>query len=140
MFSAAQCLMNSIDSNSSACYFQIVMKYFLIVYFIFVSVADPLVDGFVTDESSHHTSIETQVTNEISFPGVSISEASEQHSHNNCPKSCSDHSCHLGHCGFIIPSMSQITVFVNRVTYPELNQYIPMPHVFGLKRPPRTHA
>ncbi len=140
MADSARRIIKSIDSNSSACYFLIVMRYFLIAYFIFVSVADPFVDGFAVDEPSHNTSIETQDTDEISFLRIAITEASDQHSHNDCPKSCSDHSCHLGHCGFVIPSTSQATVFVNRVTYPELNQYIPMPHVFGLKRPPRTHA
>lgn len=116
------------------------MNLFLVIYFIFVSVADPMLDGFAKETSSHHEETKTEYVDKSNIADVSISDTNEQHSHNHCPKSCSDHSCHLGHCGFVIPKTSLVTVASHRISYPELDQSIPISHVFGLKRPPRNIA
>jgi len=82
------------------------MRIFLLVYFTFSILVDPWVDSKPNDIETHNeiqvTATQSQTASAEGRQALDIQQNQESHHHNDCPESCPEHTCHLGHCGFLV--------------------------------------
>ena len=121
------------------------MRILLLIYFTFCIVADPWIDGQSVEFDSHsevHASNDAKQFVDASKNNqfVSIKYNQESHYHNDCPKSCPEHTCHLGHCGVLISDRIPTIPSASNEQFSEYRQSVPSGPVFGIRRPPKSNA
>lgn len=120
------------------------MRALLVVYFIFCIIADPWVDSVSLEFDSHVTTGQiTNITVSQNLEATQIlnlTKNHESHQHNDCPESCPEHTCHLGHCGVLISSRIHFLPAIFIEQFSEYRQSIPNSPVFGIRRPPKSNA
>ena len=120
------------------------MRIFLLVYFTFSILVDPWVDSKPI-ELETHKEILASVTQSYSTSvqknqKVDIQQNQESHHHNDCPESCPEHSCHLGHCGALVSDRIPTIPPASNEQFIEYRQVVPGGPTFGFKRPPKSNA
>ncbi len=121
------------------------MRIFLLVYFVFFLIADPWVDGRLMEFDSHseiQASTEAKLSVDSSENNQFVSKKynQESHHHNDCPESCPEHTCHLGHCGFLVCDRMPTIPPASNEQFSEYRQSVPNSPIFGIKRPPKFNA
>ncbi len=120
------------------------MRILLFVYFTFSIVADPWIDGQAMAFDSHNEieiSAETsQATRNATDQTFSIEHNQDSHHHNDCPESCPEHTCHLGHCGVIVGERMPSIPPAPKAQFCEYRQSVPNSPIFGIRRPPKSIA
>lgn len=100
------------------------MKLILAFFLLFCALSDPWVDG----------SMHLPESNEVSIMDTH---------HHDChlPEGCSEegeaHTCHFGHCGFLLSQVFLANSPEMIVTLTEYSLFVPLAPTFGLKRPPK---
>lgn len=118
------------------------MRFVLIAYFIFNVVADPWIDALSAD--APHSGSLVSVESHHSIERINqeqpadVIQGEHSHDHNNCPEDCQKHTCHLGHCGYLIGYKTLPLHVREKETFGEYLQSIPNAPVFRIKRPPKS--
>ena len=120
------------------------MRIFLLVYFTFSILVDPWVDSKPVDLETHHevqvTATQSNIASAERSQALDVQQNQKSHHHNDCPESCPEHTCHLGHCGILVGYRTTVMSSASSEQFSEYHQFIPSGPVFGIKRPPKFHA
>lgn len=120
------------------------MRIFLLVYFMFSILVDPWVDSKPSNLEAH-SEIQVAATEKHAISAeksqtLDVQQNQESHHHNDCPESCPEHTCHLGHCGVIVGDRILGISPASNEQFSEYRQFVPSGPVFGIKRPPKFNA
>ena len=115
------------------------MKLFLIFYFVFAALVDPWIDGAMEFNAIKHK--DSQVVSfsvqQFEIPHFEFTSEHRDHSHDSCPEDCHDHTCHLGHCGFLVSANLFHLHSAKGSAFIDYRQFVPTAYILGLKRPPK---
>ena len=120
------------------------MRVFLLVYFTFSILVDPWVDSKPIDLETHNEvqveATQSHTANLEKSQTLDVQQNQESHHHNDCPESCPEHTCHLGHCGFLVGDRMLTIPPASNEQFSEYRQSVPNSPIFGIKRPPKFIA